>query len=153
MARRKATPEEVTQWAEWAASGGEVSADAIEVDRNGERGLRITFTSPIPSAAYSADLVRRTPPHLFDRDSDGQILFPGSWLADLLERIGLSEPWRGRAAWHGRLHERRVRNKIERVREQPADGYPANSEHDSRRCDCFSRIRLLAKTNRGSFVY
>jgi hypothetical protein len=101
-------------WARWCGSwllfgldGTPLPHDqcpmAVAIQQNRQvRGVEAVAARPdgtrVPFAPFPTPL----------RSPDGQLIGGVNML------IALSEPWRGRAVWHGRLPERRVRNEIER---------------------------------------
>ncbi len=91
---RRLTQREAKEWHALAQAygfvndAGEIAAGGFiaEPDGDGEDILTLTFVTPILAPAYTSDSRRKTPPILFDRNDGGEIVLPGRWWADMLER-------------------------------------------------------------------
>ena len=94
---RKITQQEADEWLVLARECGFVSDDGevalgrfqVQEARNGH--LRLTFLTPVVAGTYSAELQRKSPPILFDRTPEGQIIIPGRWWQSMFENLAATK--------------------------------------------------------------
>ncbi len=100
---RKVTPQEVKEWVELAEAHGHTDAHGnvapgrftVSQERPGEYVL--TLVTPLPAPPRTPDLRRKTPPIMFDRTPDGDIVLPlGRWLDFMFEEASRDQPPEGR---------------------------------------------------------
>ena len=90
---RKITQQEADKWMVLAQGHGLVNDKGalalgrfqVEEAPNGQ--LRLTFLTPVVAGTYSEALQRKTPPILFDRTPEGQIIIPGRWWQAMFETL------------------------------------------------------------------
>ena len=90
---RKITQKGADRWIAMARERGLVNEDGelalgrfqVEAAPNGQ--LRLTFLTPLVAGTYSEALQRKTPPILFDRTPEGQIIIPGRWWQSMFETL------------------------------------------------------------------
>jgi hypothetical protein len=71
---------------------GEVALGRFHVEETPNGQLRLTFLTPVVAGTYSEELQRKTPPILFDRTPEGQIIVPGRWWQAMFERGRIEHP-------------------------------------------------------------
>lgn len=95
---RLVTPEETEEWRALARQYGFVNEqgdfalgrfvfEKFGLERAGAGRVYVRFITPVTAGLYTEDLQRRTPPILFDRTSEGQVIIPGRWWQSSFERF------------------------------------------------------------------
>jgi len=94
---RKPTQQETDQWIELARQHGFVveqgkfTLGQYTVEDVEGWEMTIRFITPLPAGLFTENLEPKSPPIRFDRTSEGQIIIPGRWWADLLERLSMAD--------------------------------------------------------------
>jgi hypothetical protein len=92
---RKPTKEEAERWLTLAREHGFTNADGtsfqlgrFSVEPLEQGAIQITFITPVPAGLRTEhDLRLKTPPILFDRTENGELLLPGRWWASTFEAL------------------------------------------------------------------
>ncbi|MBI2073132.1 MAG: hypothetical protein HYT81_08895 [Gemmatimonadetes bacterium] len=95
---RPVTNEEAEEWTALARRYGFVNEQGdfalgrfvfgkFGLERVGAARLYVRFITPVPAGLYTEDLQRKTPPILFDRTAEGQVILPGRWWQGNFERL------------------------------------------------------------------
>lgn len=90
---RKITQQEADEWMALAYEHGYVSEDGevalgrFQVEQVTEGRLRLTLITPVIAGKYSEELQPKTPPIMFDRTPEGNIILPGRWWQHMFERM------------------------------------------------------------------
>ena len=102
---RKVTQKEAEEWTTLAAEHGFVNDEGgialgrftIDEEESVDKRIVIRIVTPIIAPLYTHQGNKlKSPPILFDRTTDGQIIIPGRWWADMFDRMSgdskISEP-------------------------------------------------------------
>jgi hypothetical protein len=60
----------------------------FSLERVGAARMYMRFITPVPAGLYTEELERKTPPILFDRTAEGEVIIPGRWWQRNFERLG-----------------------------------------------------------------
>ena len=96
---REPTQQETDQWIELARQHGFVDEqDKFETGHytteDVEGGaIAIRFITPLPADIYTENLEPKSPPIRFCRTPEGQIIIPGRWWANALERLSMDDEY------------------------------------------------------------
>jgi hypothetical protein len=90
---RAVTADETRRWTELAEEHGFSDEDGsialgrfVMTDRRSDR-FEIKIVTPLLARRYTEDLREKSPPIMFDRTPDGEIIIPGRWWQELFERL------------------------------------------------------------------
>lgn len=95
---RLVTPEEAEAWRALARQYGFVNDqgdfalgrfvfEKFGLERVGAARIYVRFITPVPAGLYTEELQRKTPPILFDRTAEGEVIIPGRWWQRNFERL------------------------------------------------------------------
>lgn len=95
---RPVTKEEAEEWRALARQYGFVNEqgdfalgrfvfEKFGLERVGAARIYVRFITPVPAGLYTEDLQRKSPPILFDRTAEGQVILPGRWWQRNFERL------------------------------------------------------------------
>ena len=95
---RPVTPEEGEAWRALARQYGFVNEQGdfalgrlifakFGLERVGAARIYVRFITPVPAGLYTEDLQRKSPPILFDRTAEGEVILPGRWWQLNFERL------------------------------------------------------------------
>lgn len=98
---RSPAQQEVDRWMALARAHGlvnhegDVALGRFRTEPASEGRLKITFFTPVIAAPETEDLRPKTPPILFDRTPNGEIILPGRWWQHMLELLADMETVEG----------------------------------------------------------
>ncbi len=89
---RKVTKEEALRWTRLARQygftneQGEFQLGRYVIEGEAE-GTFVKFITPVPAGLYTEELKKKTPPILFDRTANGEIILPGRWWQLMFDKV------------------------------------------------------------------
>ncbi len=92
---RLPTRQETEEWCALARDHGFLNDEGqfdlgkfLVVEGEGESSIGIKFITPVAAGSYTEDMLqRKSPPVLFERTAEGDIILPGRWWVSMLEAL------------------------------------------------------------------